>query len=149
MKFKTAVQGTLEIATHFRVGLRSLSKAHRSSINARDPRRIAGSVNIDAALRATYPNANRWDYAIGYRISNKNDKAFFVEFHRAKVSEIQLVLRKKGWLESWMTGQPLNEVQRGRFVWVSAGGINILPNSPQRRVLDKNGIQLVRRLKLR
>ena len=111
-------------------------------------KRLAGSVDIDAALEAACPDATRWDYAIGYRINNRDDRAFFVEFHRAKTDEVPRVLRKKQWLENWMQGKPLANLQEREFVWVSAGGIRIPPNSRHRRVLNAHGLRLERRLHL-
>ena len=148
MKFRTAVENTNEIANFLNTGLDALNKAHKNSIIISYHKKITGSVNIDAALQSAYPNENRWDYAIGYRISKQEDKVFFAEFHRAIVSEVELVLQKKKWLMSWMRGKPLDDLLQRRFVWVSAGGKNIPTNSPQMRNLNTNGIQLVRRLML-
>jgi hypothetical protein len=148
MKFRTAVNCTDEIAPCFQNGLNALSSAHRNSITTTNPRRITGSVNIDNALQTAYPNANRWDYAIGYYISHQDDKVFFVEFHKAIVDEVSRVLKKKQWLENWMRGKPLDNLQQRRFVWVSTGGIKIPPNSPSRRILNKHGLILVTWFKL-
>ena len=148
MKFRDAVASTAEIADDLRDGLDALTKAHKSSIVAPDAKRVTGSVDIDAALRSAYPNATRWDYAIGYRINSKDDKAFFVECHRAKVDEVPRVLQKKQWLQDWMRSKPMDRLRPRRFVWVSAGGIKIPTNSPHRRTLNMQGLQLVRRLKL-
>lgn len=148
MKFRKAVAGTAEIADDLHDGLDALSKAHKSSIIAPDAKRVTGSVDIDTALQPTYPNATRWDYAIGYRINNKDDKAFFVEYHRAKADEVPRVLRKKQWLEDWMRGKAIDRLHPRRFVWVSAGGIKIPRNAPQWRRLHAHGLRLVRRLKL-
>lgn len=149
MKFRKAVERTAEIAHHFQNRLEALATAHRSSIFASEPKRVTGSVNLDTALQPLYPNATRWDYVIGYRINSKNDKAFFVEFHKAFSDEVPRVLRKKEWLEGWMNGKAIDQLQDREFVWVSAGGVNIPPNAPSRRVLNSNGIRLVRRLKLK
>jgi hypothetical protein len=148
MKFKTAIKRTVEIAPYLRNRLDALTSAHQSSIHTTNPNRITGSVDIDAALQSAYPNDNRWDYAIGCYISNQEDKVFFVEFHRAIVEEVLLVLKKKQWLERWMYDKPINNLRKRKFIWVSAGGINIPSNSPQIRNLNTHGIQLVRRLKL-
>ena len=148
MKFRTAVENTNEIANFLNTGLDALSKAHKNSIIVSYHNKITGSVNIDDALLSAYPNENRWDYAIGYRISKQEDKVFFAEFHRAIVSEVELVLKKKEWLMSWMCGKPLDNLRQRRFVWVSAGGIKIPQNSPQWRNIINHGIRLVRRLTL-
>lgn len=149
MRFHDAVQGTSEIAAGLKAGLQAVTSAHRSSISAGETRRITGSVDIDAALEPLEPHANRWDYAIGYRITSRQDKVFFVEFHRAKSSEVSKVLAKKQWLEEWMCGKPVDRLRPRQFVWLSAGGISIPPNAPQRRRLSAHGIVLQRRLQLR
>lgn len=149
MRFRTAVQSTTEIALHFQRQLNALSRAHQNSIRPSDPRRITGSVDIDAALRLVYPRGNRWDYAIGYRITSRDDKAFFVEFHKAIVDEVDRVIQKKEWLENWMNGKPVASLQQKKFVWVASGGVNIPQGSPQRRSLNAKGLTLVRRLKLK
>jgi hypothetical protein len=149
MKFGTAVSSTHELAPYLRSRLDALSNAYQNSITATDPNRITGSVDIDTALQLACANDYRWDYAIGYRINNQDDKAFFVEFHKANVDEVERVLRKKQWLESWMRGKPVDNLSPRRFVWVGTGGIKIPPNSPQRRILSTHGLQLVPRLNLR
>lgn len=149
MKFETAVSSTHELAPYLRSRLDALSNAHQNSIDAANFKRITGSVNIDTALQQAYPNDNRWDYAIGYRINKQDDKAFFVEFHKANVDEVARVLQKKTWLENWMCGKPVDDLKQRIFIWVSAGGIKIPPNSQYRRILNANGLQLVSRLKLR
>jgi len=149
MKFRKAVERTADIADHLRNGLDALSKAHQDSVNACDPKRIEGSVNIDAALQPTQPNATRWDYAIGYRLNSHEDKAFFAEYHRAQVDQVERVLSKKQWLDDWMSGTPLDQIPDRQYLWVSAGPIRIPPNAPQRRMLSACGVRLVRRLKLR
>ncbi|MDP2983099.1 MAG: hypothetical protein Q8O92_07205 [Candidatus Latescibacter sp.] len=148
MKFKTAVKCTDDIAPFLQSQLDALSKAHKNSIIVNNSKRVTGSVNIDDALKSVYPNDNRWDYAIGYYINNQDDKVFFVEFHKANVDEVSRVLQKKKWLMSWIRGKPLDDLNHRIFVWVSSGGIKISANSPQRRILNTHGIQLVRRLKL-
>jgi hypothetical protein len=148
MKFNIAVSNTPELAPHLRNRLDALSSAHQNSIVAANLKRITGSVDIDAALQSAYPHDNRWDYAIGYRISKQDDKAFFVEFHKANVDEVARVIQKKKWLERWMRGKPIYDLVQRRFVWVSAGGIKIPPNSPHQRILNTHGLQLVSRLKL-
>jgi hypothetical protein len=148
MRFRVAVSSTHELAAHIRNRLDALSNAHQNSIIAANPRKITGSVNIDVALQLAYPNAHRWDYAIGYRISNRNDKAFFVEFHKAKVDEVDRVIKKKQWLVTWMRGKQIDNLLQKIFVWVSAGGIHIPPNSPHTRILSIHGLRLVRRLNL-
>lgn len=149
MKFRRAVENTEEIRHYLLNQLDALSKAHKSSVTPSDPKRVTGSVDLDAALQPLFPNATRWDYAIGYRLTARDDKAFFVEFHRAFDDQVKRVIEKKHWLESWMDGKALDELREREFVWVSAGGIHIPGNAPSRRELDENAIRLERRLTLK
>lgn len=148
MKFRTAVRDTDEIAPSLRSHLDALKKAHQNRIHARRPSRATGSVDIDAALQAAHPNAHRWDYAVGYRINNQEDKAYFIEVHPAEAGEVSRVLRKMQWLQCWMQGKAVDEVRPREFVWVSAGGNKIPPNSPHQRRLNGHGLKLVRTLRL-
>ena len=149
MKFRTAVEDTDEIAAYLRSQLDALDKAHRNRIHAGRTSRIAGSVDIDSALQSAYPNARRWDYVVGYRRNNQEDRAYFIEVHPAEAGEVERVLGKKKWLEGWMQGKALGDVRPREFVWLSAGGIRIPPNSPHKRRLSAHGLKLVRTLWLR
>jgi len=148
MKFRTAVESTDEIAPYLRSQLDALDNAHRNRIQAQRPSRIAGSVALDSALQPAYPNAHRWDYAVGYRLNNQEDRAYFIEVHRAEVGEVSRVLKKKQWLQCWMQGKAVDDVRPREFVWLSAGSIRIPPNSPHRRHLNAQGLKLVRTLRL-
>jgi hypothetical protein len=148
MKFSDAVKDTEELATHLKAGLKAIGRDYRKRIDAPDSRRIAGSVDIDEALKKQYPNANRWDYAIGYKSNGEDDKAYFVEFHKATVDEVDRVVKKKLWIAHWMNDKPLGRLSSIVFVWVSAGRIKIPSNAPERRILYKHGLRLVPMLKL-
>jgi hypothetical protein len=148
MKFNAAVIGTPELAAHLQTRLNAISKAHQNSIIVKNLKKITGSVNIDLALQSANPHDNRWDYAIGYHINSQEDKAFFVEFHKAIIDEVNIVISKKQWLVNWMSGKQIDNLLQKVFVWVSSGGINIPDNSPHRRIINLNGILLRRRVNL-
>ena len=148
MKFKAAIIGTPELAPHLQAQLDAVSKAQQNSIIVKNRKKITGSVNIDVALQSSNPHDNRWDYAIGYRINSQEDKAFFVEFHKAIVDEVNLVIKKKQWLVNWMRGKQIDNLLQKVFVWVSSGGNNIPENSQHRRIININGIILRRRIDL-
>ena len=146
MKFSVAVQDTPELARHLHSDLDALDRAHLSRIVVSPQKRLCGSVNIDDALRQSLPNAHRWDYAIGYRVTNKVDRTFYAEFHRAEPGEVPNVSRKKDWLDEWIKGNAMARLEDRVFAWVSAGPIRFPPNSPVRRVISSRGLRLVRRL---
>jgi len=88
---KIAIENNPDIATAFAPGLRALGK-YSNIVELKDS--CDGSVDIDAAVAAKYPSANRWDYAFGY-----NAKIHFVEVHSANTSEVSVVLKKLQWLK--------------------------------------------------
>lgn len=149
MKFRTAVEDTDEIAAGFYNRLDALTTAHKNRISASEPRRLEGSVNIEAALRPTHQNDNLWDYAIGYRVSSKIDEIYYVEFHPARVDEVEGVIKKLQWLEGWIFGKPIGDMQKKIFVWVKVGGNRIPGNSRYMREINDKGLRLVPRLELR
>jgi len=110
--------------------------AHSRSISAHDTRALAGSVDLDACLKAQYPNAHRWDFAVGY---GECRLLAFVEVHGAKVNDI---LAKKEWLDNFLRGQGamLREwAKQTAFVWVPTRG-GFRKGSRQAKALASKGI---------
>lgn len=65
MTFQQAVHSTPDVCYHYHPGLQALQPNHRRLVSCPNPRTLAGSVNIDAALLSSHPNQPRWDYCIG------------------------------------------------------------------------------------
>lgn len=137
--FKVAVEATPDISAAYKSGLQALRHADASKVTTSVTRKIDGSVNIDETLQAAYPDANRWDYAIGY-----DSKVCFVEVHPAFTSEIDTMLKKLAWLKGWLKDKApkLNEVSRmtPAFVWIQSGRCAILPTSRQAKKLAQTGM---------
>jgi hypothetical protein len=95
--FLDAVESTPEICASYKNGLQALKRSDTGKVTASDTRKIDGSVDIDAAVKTLYPDANRWDYAIGY-----DSKVCYVEVHPAYTSEIDIMLKKLSWLKGWL-----------------------------------------------
>ena len=127
-----------------RPGTQALS-AHSRSISAHNTRSLVGSVDLDACLKAQYPDASRWDFAVGYGECNL---LAFVEVHGAKVSEI---LKKKQWLDNFLAGRgaALNAWAGQKiFVWApTQGGFGA--HTPQARQLKNKNITTDRRVRLK
>jgi hypothetical protein len=108
-------------------------------ITARDSSMVLGSVNIDRDCLKKRPNANRWDYAIGYA---RNDAAvvFFVEVHSADSHNVAEVEKKLDWLMQLLNsagGKPLLALNRdGKYHWVASGRFGIPKHVPQYRKLE-------------
>jgi hypothetical protein len=143
MSFQTAINDTPLLKDHLKNGLRALG-SNSSKVQSTDNSKCEGSVDIDSAVKSTYPNDSRWDYAVGY-----NGKTYFIEVHSAKTDEVKSVLKKLQWLKDFLTkDSPDFDKERKSFHWVASSGNHILPNSSQARQLAKSGIIVVGQLTL-
>ena len=144
MSFKEAISATPLLKNAYRNGLQALGN-YSNKVRPSDTKKCEGSVDIDNAVKAIYPNDSRWDYVIGY-----DGITYLIEVHSADTSEVASVLKKFSWLKGFLvTDAPeLNQQQKKRFYWISSGGNNILRGSPQARKLTLSGIKLDRQLSL-
>jgi hypothetical protein len=143
MTFKKAVGATDHLANAWRPGLQALRANDRNHVSAEDTRRLKGSVDIDGALQAQHPHANRWDFAIGYRHSNRQqDCIYWLEIHTANDEETEVVLRKLAWLQQWLAseGRPLKDFECD-FIWVSSGSTSFTLTAPQVKRFAELGLQ--------
>ena len=140
MSFKEAIFATPLLKSDYRNGLQALGN-YSNKVRPSDTKKCEGSVDIDNAVKAIYPNDSRWDYVIGY-----DGITYFIEVHSADTSEVASVLKKFRWLKDFLvTDAPeLNQQQKKRFYWISSGGNSILKGSPQSRKLALSGIKLDR-----
>ena len=143
MNFIGAVGRTRHLQNAWRPGLQALRAQDRPHVVPEHPRNLQGSVDVDSSLRRLQPNANRWDFAIGYRHANRQkDFIYWVEIHTAADKEVKVVLRKLDWLRKWLEsdGNLLDQFDR-EFIWVSSGVTTFTPESPQRKRLAQSGLQ--------
>ena len=133
--FKQAVEETPGLTDAWHSGLGALRGADRRRVDAEDPRRLTGSVDIDSALQAEFPDEPRWDYAIGHRPSNlAAEIAYWVEVHPASAGEVKVVLQKLVWLKTWLPNlAPSLSAMRKAFIWVSSGKTSFTLSSPQQK----------------
>lgn len=138
VSFRTAVEDTSTLQGAWRAGLQALTTADRGRISAQDPRRIDGSVDLDSHLKELYPNASRWDYAIGH----KDNVVYWIEVHPASSGEIRVVLAKLRWLLDWLEQDaPTLDKFRKEIIWVSSGATSFTPSAPQRKEMAQQGLQ--------
>lgn len=145
MNFNEAVGDCAALSGHLRKGLQALKAADRERITCKTPRLLAGSVDVDTALSAALPQANRWDYAIGVKLQAEADAVIWIEVHPASsTGEVEVVLRKMQWLKEWSQSQAwgLHRLTR-EYVWVATGSVVLSANGPQRRRLAQAGIRFV------
>jgi hypothetical protein len=151
MKFKEAVGKVAGLEQALREGLRALRAQDRPHIDAEDTRRLRGSVDVDAALRKQHPNANRWDFAIGYEHVDRNEVVYWVEIHPASDAHINTVIAKAQWLLRWLKNgsNALANFER-EIIWVSSGNTSLTPSAPQRKRMAQAGlVQRGRMLRIR
>lgn len=141
MRFDDAVRKTPDVADALQPGIQALSSAHQGRVEPRNTRLLRGSIDLDAALSKSQPNAARWDYGVGLRGDKKDDKAIWIEFHPASSSHVDDVLKKHAWLLDWLKGRAprLAELPRA-FKWVATGSVALRPGSPQRHKVAAAGI---------
>jgi len=141
--FKRAVRGTPQLQGAWRLGLGALRAQDRQHVNPSNPRQLSGSVDVDSALQRQQPNAHRWDFAIGFRHTNRqNECIYWVEIHTANDKEINVVLDKLRWLRNWLAsdGYLLDAFERD-FIWVSSGATSFTSGAPQSKQFAQLGLQ--------
>jgi hypothetical protein len=144
MPFKEAVEATPNLNGKWKKGLRALRAEDKRHVRIQDASeaRLRGSVDIDSALRDQYPNANRWDFAIGYQHTDRRDEfIYWVEFHTGSDNQIGVVLRKLEWLKTWLRAEGWELARFEKlFVWVPSGATSFTQGSPQVKSLVTRGI---------
>ena len=130
-------------------GLRALERKDRGRVECKDPRQLAGSVNLDEALRPADPDGHRWDYGIGIKRDAGKEEVFWVEVHPASTSNVQEVLDKLAWLKKWLREKApaLQRITAAEgYVWIASGKVDILARSQEARLLFRTGLGLPRKL---
>jgi hypothetical protein len=143
MTFKKAVGQTPNLASAWKPGLGALRTRDRPHVATEDPRLLRGSADIDSAVRPHQPNAHRWDFAIGFRHTDRTqDCVYWVEIHTGNDQEVNVVLDKLRWLVTWLRGdgKHLSRFER-EFVWVSSGGTRFTLGAPQLKRFAQLGLQ--------
>jgi hypothetical protein len=140
--FKKAVLQTPNLETAWQPGLQALRAEDKPHIKVENPQNLSGSADIDTALQASEPEANRWDFAVGYQHRNRrNEVIYWIETHTGSDNQIKVVLKKLEWLKTWMSrdGNRLANFERD-FVWVSSGHTLFTNGSRQVKKLAQKGL---------
>jgi hypothetical protein len=140
--FKQAVTQTPNLETAWQPGLQALRAEARPHIKAEDTQKLSGSADVDGALQPSEPQANRWDFAVGYQHANRHDEViYWIETHTGSDNQIKVVLKKLEWLKTWMRrdGNHLANFERD-FVWVSSGHTLFTKGSMQVKALAQKGL---------
>ena len=143
MTFKQAVEVIELLADAWRSGLGALRGADRQHIDAKNTRRLTGSVDLDTCLEESCPNDPRWDYGIGHRPTNLNSETvYWVEVHPGNAGEVNALLQKLAWLKVWLKNSaPALDGMRREFIWVSSGKTSFTLSAPQQKRFALQGLQ--------
>lgn len=152
-RFAAAVDSVPDLEGRHRAGLQALDAVDRRRVDVRTPRSLAGSVNIDDALKRKYPNDNRWDYVVASATSARALRLLWIEVHPANGNTAGEVAAKAEWLRSWLMrhGTPLQRSAReGQdFRWIATDRVAFRRGSRQAQLLAKAGVHVpVRRLEI-
>ena len=130
MTFLEKVEKTEDIKDCLEPGLQALTEQYKNKIQAKNPRKINGSIFLEECLDGAI-----WDYIVGY-----NDETFSVEIHPAETSEVNTVLNKLRWLKQWKRNTFFKE--DNNFYWLPSNGINILKRSRYWRQIHDQGLKV-------
>jgi len=143
VSLKEDVGRTPHLENAWQPGLQALRAEDKPHIGTDDTRRLTGSADIDTALMKIHPNANRWDFAIGYQHSDREDEVvYWTELHTASDGEVKVVIAKAQWLLGWLKadGMALAKYER-EIVWVSSGATTFTLTSPQKKQMAAAGLR--------
>jgi len=140
MSFSTDVKTTPHLEAAWHKGLRALSAADRAHMTVGASTKLLGSVNVDAVLEATQPNAARWDYVVGQKQGN-TEHLHWIEVHPAAgTGNIGELEAKLSWLSAWMRATPLASYPR-QIVWIASGRSAFNSRHPALRTLANRGLR--------
>ncbi len=135
--FRTAINSAEHLK--YEAGLLAIRRGEgKGQIRAEDPGKVLGSCNMDLDCRSAFPNANRWDYVIGYD-RHHEAIAFYVEVHSAISNQVSQMAKKLDWLNAFLlrdTNTKLQRLQR-EYHWVASGRVRIPRHTPQYRALQR------------
>lgn len=135
MSLKAVAHSSSELKNCWKQGMQALQKKDKRLVQTKSSA-CNGSINIDACLRDSCPNDNRWDYGLDI-----NEQGIFVEVHPAHTSEVDTVLTKLSWLKSWFSRNCSDFSRLSKsYYWLASGSVAIRRGSPQARRLSKEGI---------
>jgi hypothetical protein len=133
-------------------GKQGMKGGHRGLVYCADTKRFLGSFDLDRAYAGAQPNANHWDYGLGFKEKNKDEVMVWLEVHPATTSEVNIFLRKYDWLKNWLRTEAkdlavLTKRKDGQkcFFWLATdSGVNIRQGSQHAKRLQAVGFDLPR-----
>ena len=117
----------------------------RPHVETQDTRQLRGSADIDAALLRKEPQANRWDFGIGYQHQDRTEEViYWTEMHTASDSEVSVVIKKAQWLVKWLkSSAPKLKAFENDIIWVSSGATSLTLSNPKQKQMALVGLRHV------
>ena len=116
-----------------------MKEKDRDFIEIRLRSEFADSLNLDAALEAELTTANRWDYLLGHRPSQK---VVALEPHSGKSDEVSVVIAKHEAARQQLQAHLQPQATIVDWLWVSPQ-VRFADTESVRRRLDQRGIRFV------
>jgi len=135
-------------------GKQAIEAMYRKQVSVSGTASFTGSVDLDQHFKNAEPNANRWDYGVGF--NHVNEFALWVEPHPASGSgEIAVMFRKLEWLRSKLKSPGYEDLaaltqaaeERGEipFRWLYQGKTSFRAGGKEARQLAQKGMRLPER----
>jgi hypothetical protein len=129
------------LSQHLQRGLQALGK-HAACLEMRH-RKAQASVDLDAALQKSAPNAPRWDYGVD-AADRSRPTCVWIEVHPATSSEVKTVVEKLRWLQGWLRQSDACRAATHEFYWVATeAGVRI--DTKRQRELAAAGLKMPKR----
>lgn len=136
-------------------GKQAIKARYRDQVSVSGTASFTGSVDIDQHFKTAEPNANRWDYGVGFS-HNNSEFALWIEPHPASGSgEIAVMLKKLDWLTSKLELPGYEDLaaltkaaeEKGKkpFRWLYRGTTSFRYGGKEARQLAQKGMRLPER----
>lgn len=139
----TALNDSSDLRRHLKRGMGAFAEPDVGLIAAAKRAQIGDSVDLDAATRDEFPEANRWDYVVSVPAVSQ---IVGIEPHSAKDAEIRVVIAKKVHAVEYLRAHLQNGYRVAKWLWVSHGPVGFSRMERARRLLDQNGIEFAGRV---
>lgn len=121
-------------------GLGALQGGHLGYLDEQVRAEFSDSLDLDAALAAQHPQANRWDYLLGHA-SRKG--VIGLEPHSAKHDQVSTIIAKKKAAKDQFKPHLKEGARILKWLWVASGKVHFADTEDVRRRLDQVGIEFV------
>lgn len=140
---QTVLVDSSVLRNHLKNGMQAFARADVRLIAPTARAQIGDSIDLDAAARDEFPEANRWDYVVSVPAVSH---IVAIEPHSAKDAEVSVVIAKKKHAINYLRAHLRDGYRVAKWLWVSHGPVGFSRMERARRLLDQNGIQFAGRV---